>query len=130
MSADSSDVIAIQKRLKSASTELNNPASVSLYAHARTVIGYDSERRKNLLARYTVRYMKQDHDGRLSYTAAEAIARADEAYQIEFQTQAEELQTAEAVVAKRRGTETSWETARSLLSFERQMAREIPATEA
>src|SRR6266404_9320311 len=116
MSADSSDVLAIQKRLKTASAELNNPASVSLYAQARTVIGYDSERRKNLLARYTVKYLKQGE----SATAAEAMARADEAYQEEFETQAEELQTAEGVVAKRRGTETSWDTARSLLSFEKE----------
>jgi len=54
VSADSSDVTAIQKRLKTASSELNNPASVSLYAQARQVISYDSDRRKNLLARYTV----------------------------------------------------------------------------
>src|SRR5580765_7833098 len=73
MSADHSDVIGIQKRLRSASAELNNPTSVSLYAQARQVISYDSDRRKNLLAKYTVKYLKQGE----SATAAEAMARAD-----------------------------------------------------
>ena len=126
MSSDHSDVITIQKRLKSASAELNNAASLTLYAQARQVIGYDSDRRKNLLARYTVKYLKQGE----SATAAEAMARADEAYQAEFNTQAEELQTAEGLIAKRRGTETSWETARSLLSFQREGFKHLPETEA
>ncbi len=123
---DYSDVTAIQKRLKTASSELNNPASISLYAQARQVISYDSDRRKNLLARYTIKYLKQGE----SATAAEAMARADESYQAEFNTQSEELQTAEGVIAKRRGTETSWESARSLLSFQREGFRHMPETEA
>ena len=123
---DHSDVIAIQKRLKTASAELNNPASVSLYAQARQVISYDSDRRKNLLARYMVPHLKSGE----SATAAEAYARAHEAYEAEFQVQAEELQTAEGVIAKRRATETSWESARSLLSFQREGFRHMPETEA
>ena len=123
---DHSDVAAIQKRLKTASAELNNPMSVSLYAQARQVISYDSDRRKNLLAKYTVKYLKEGE----SATAAEAMARADEAYQKEFETQGEELQTAEGVIAKRRGTETSWESARSLLSFQREGFKHMPETEA
>jgi hypothetical protein len=126
LSASNDDVIAIQKRLKAASGELNNPASISLYAQARQVISYDSDRRKNLLAKYTVKYLKEGE----SATAAEAKARADASYQEEFQTQAEELQTAESVIAKRRGTETSWESARSLLSFQREGFKHMPETEA
>jgi two-component SAPR family response regulator len=126
MSASNDDVIAIQKRLKAASAELNSPAMISLYAQARQVISYDSDRRKNLLAKYTVKYLKEGE----SATAAEAKARADTAYQAEFQTQAEELQTAEGVIAKRRGVETSWESARSLLSFQREGFKHMPETEA
>jgi hypothetical protein len=114
MSADHSDVIAIQKRLKSASAELNNAASISLYALARQTISYDSDRRKNLLAKYMVKYLKEE-----SAAAAEAMARSDEAYRAELDTQADELKTAEGVIAKRRAVETSWESARSLLSFEK-----------
>ena len=125
MSADHSDVAAIQKRLKTASAELNNAASISLYAQARQVVAYDSERRRNLLASYTVKYLKQGE----SATAAEAMARADKAYQEQFHTQAEELQTAEGVIAKRRATETSWESARSLLSFSREGFKHLPETE-
>jgi hypothetical protein len=125
LSASNDDVIAIQKRLKAASGELNNPASISLYAQARQVISYDSDRRKNLLAKYTVKYLKQDN----SAAAAEAMARADEAYRKEFDAQAEELQTAEGIVAKRKGTETSWESARSLLSFQREGFKHMPETE-
>jgi len=106
--------------------DLNNPTSIALYAQARQVIAYDSDRRKNLLAKYTVKYLKEDN----SATAAEAKARADEAYQAEFNTQAEELQTAEGVIAKRRGVETSWESARSLLSFQREGFKHMPETEA
>ncbi len=126
MPADNSDVTAIQKRLKTASAELNSPASVSLYAQARQVVSYDSDRRKNLLAKYTVKYLKEDN----SATAAEAMARADESYQAEFNAQAEELQTAEGVIAKRRSVETSWESARSLLSFQREGFKHMPETEA
>jgi two-component SAPR family response regulator len=126
LSASNDDVIAIQKRLKAASAELNSPAMISLYAQARQVISYDSDRRKNLLAKYTVKYLKEGE----SATAAEAKARADTAYQAEFQTQAEELQTAEGVIAKRRGVETSWESARSLLSFQREGFKHMPETEA
>jgi hypothetical protein len=126
MPTDHSDVTAIQKRLRSASAELNNPTSVSLYAQARQVISYDSDRRKNLLAKYTVKYLKQGE----SATAAEAMARADASYQAEFETQAQELQTAEGIIVKRRATETSWESARSLLAFERNEFKHIPSTEA
>jgi hypothetical protein len=126
MSADHSDVTAIQKRLKFASRELNDPAMISLYAQARQVISYDSDRRKNLLAKYTVKYLKQQES---SATAAEAHARADVAYQAEFNTQAEELQTAEGVIAKRRAIETLWESARSLLSFQREGFKHMPETE-
>lgn len=122
MPADHSDVIQIQKRLKSASAELNNAANLTLYAQARQVVSYDSDRRKNLLAKYTVKYLKQGE----SATAAEAMARADEAYQAEFNTQSEELQTAEGVIAKRRATETSWDTARSLLSMQREILNQHP----
>lgn len=125
MSADSSDVTAIQKRLKTASAELNNPSSVSIYAQARQVISYDSDRRKNLLAKYTVKYLKQDN----SAAAAEAYARADEGYQKEFEAQGEELQTAEGVIAKRHATEVSWKSAQSLLSFQREGFRHMPETE-
>lgn len=124
MSADYSDVLAIKKRLRSAAKELNSPASISLYAQARQVISYDSERRKNLLAKYTVKHL-----GKESATAAEALARADAAYQAEFEAEAEELKTAEGLIAKRRAVETSWETARSLLSFQREGFKHLPETE-
>jgi predicted transcriptional regulator len=124
MSADHSDVIAIQKRLKSASAELNNPGMISLYAQARQTLSYDSDRRKNLLAKYMVKYLKEE-----SAAAAEAMARSDEAYRAELDTQADELKTAEGVIAKRRAVETSWESARSLLSFEKQMVNSMPDTE-
>ncbi len=126
MPADYSDVKAIQKRLKTASSELNNPSSVALFAQARQVISYDSDRRKNLLAKYTVKYLKQGE----SATAAEAMARADESYQKEFDAQGDDLQTAEGIITKRRATETSWESARSLLAFERSEFKHIPSTEA
>jgi hypothetical protein len=121
MPADHSDVIAIQKRLKSASAELNNPASISLYALARQTCSYDSDRRKNLLAKYMVKYLKEE-----SAAAAEAMARSDEAYRAELDTQADELKTAEGVIAKRRAVETSWESARSLLSFQREGFKHLP----
>lgn len=121
MSADHSDVMAIQKRLKSAARELNDTGMISLYAMARQTISYDSDRRKNLLAKYMVKYLKEE-----SAAAAEAMARSDAEYQKELDAQADELKTAEGVIAKRRAVETSWESARSLLSFEKQLAREIP----
>src|SRR5262249_40302544 len=126
VSADHSDVMAIQKRLKSASAELNNPTSISFYAQARQVISYDSDRRKNLLARHIVAELGK---GDVSHAEAETRARANPAYRAELEVQAEELQTAEAQIAKRRATEVSWESARSLLSFQREGFKRLPETE-
>jgi two-component SAPR family response regulator len=120
MPADHSDRQQIEKRLADSSKKMRD--MVSMVSLARQVKSYDSDRRKQILAKYMVKYLK-DGD---SATAAEANARADSGYFEELNMLAEEYKTAEGVLAKHDAEERSWETARSLLSFQREMMRTLP----
>ena len=111
---DTNDIGVIEHRLKQASQKLHQLAPQ--LGVAKQVKSYDGDRRKNLLAKYTVKFLK---DGE-SATAAETHARADETYKLELGKLAGDLQDAETTIAMYDAEYCSWESARSLLSFAKQ----------
>jgi hypothetical protein len=120
---DHSDVAVIQKRLKTACRKLHELAPE--VGMARQIISFDSDRRKNLLARYTVKHIK---DGE-SVAASETLARADTAYEAELSGLADVLTQAETTLRQYEAERCSWESARSLLSMQRETMKTLPGTE-
>lgn len=120
MSADAHDAMQIEKRLKSAAANLHKLAGE--VGTARQVIEYDSDRRKNLLARYMLPYLK---DG-LSAAAAEAYARSNPAYDEELQGYASQYELAQTTLRKWDAEYCSWESARSLMAMQRETLRNLP----
>ena len=83
--ADDSTAKQFQKRLAQASQEINQLAP--MFGLAKQVIDYDSDRRKNLLAKYARQHIQAGE----SATAADRLARADPEYLAALDIQAEEL---------------------------------------
>jgi hypothetical protein len=119
MSADSSEIATLEARLKSCAKKLHLLA-VPL-GHAKQVRTFDSDRRKNLLARYMVKHLQAGE----SATAAEAYARADESYQRELGLLADDLRASEAAIAEWDAEMCSWDSARSLLSMQKEVIKQI-----
>lgn len=117
---DFHDVASIEKRLRTAAKRLHELAP--MVGVARQVRAYDSDRRKNLLAKYMVPALKAGE----SATAAEAHARADAGYQAELQKLSEQLQDAEQTLSANEAENASWESARSLLSFQKETMKNMP----
>lgn len=117
--SDYSDSNAVAVRMKDSTRKLHQLA-ISV-GNAKTVREFSSDRRKNLLAKYVARALK---DGE-SATAAETIGRADETYQSELASLQEQHQAAETAIAKFTAEQCSFEAARSLLSFEKQSMRDL-----
>lgn len=120
---DHSDQRKIEERLKKACRNLHLLGPE--IGKAKQIIDYDSDRRKNLLARYTVRHLKNGE----SAAAAEVYARADEAYQAEFKSYEEISETAHTTRAKYDAEFCSFDAARSLLAIQRETLRTLPETE-
>lgn len=119
MSADHSDSNAIAQRMKDSCRKLHTLA-ISV-GSARTVREFSTDRRKNLLAKYVAKALK---DGE-SATAAETIGRANVTYQEELEILQEQHQAAETTIAKFAAEQCSFEATRSLLSFEKQSMRDL-----
>lgn len=120
MSADHNDQLAIEKRLKTASRKLAELAP--MVGLSKQVRAYDSDRRKNLLAKYMIAPLKAGE----SAASAEAHARGDAAYQNELELLADQLQTAEKFIAQNEAEHASWESCRSLLAMQRETIRNLP----
>src|SRR4029450_244399 len=118
--ADHSVAYSVEKRLKSASNEINNLAP--MFGQAKQVIDYDSDRRKNLLAKYARVHLKAGE----SASAADTLARSDPEYQRELQVQSQELQTAYGITGKWDALHVRWETGRSLLALTREQLKTMP----
>src|SRR5205814_2384098 len=106
--ADNSEISKIEWRLKSCSKRLHELAP--MLGAAKQVRDYDSDRRKNLLARYVVKHLKAGE----SATAAEAYGRADGAYNAELDVLAGQAQDAGKTIALWDAEQCSFEAARSL----------------
>ena len=99
------------ERMDKAAERLRNMSSQM--GMAQQVREYDSDRRKNLLATYTVKFLKQDN----GVAASEAHARADESYQKRLEDLSVQLEAAYVVIARWNAAQAEFEAARSLLSL-------------
>ncbi len=108
---DNHDISEVEQRLRSCSKRLHQLAPQ--VGAAKQIRQYDTDRRKNLLAKYVVRALKEGH----SATAAEAYGRSDEGYQVALETMSREHEASEKVLAEWEAEQCSFEAARSLLSM-------------
>ncbi len=114
---DNYDISQVETRLKDATRRLHQ-LSASVGA-SKQIRQYDTDRRKNLLAKYVVRALKEGH----SATAAEAYGRSDEAYQAELEGLSKQYEGAERTIAEWDSEYASFEAARSLLSMAKESMR-------
>lgn len=120
---DAENIRKIEKRLKQAATNLH--AMEDEVATALTVIEYDSDRRKNLLAEFSAPLIKEGE----SAAAAEVQARANKDYQERFQKLFGQYEMAQKARKAHDDEKISWESARSLLARQRETIKTLPGTE-
>ena len=123
MNPDYSDVARIQKRMRQAARKLALLSSE--VGMAETVLRYDKDRRKDTLARYVIKHLKNGE----SAAAAEQYARADTAYEAEIQSRYDQAQMAFTALRTYEVEKVAWETCRSLLSMQREILHTLPETE-
>jgi hypothetical protein len=121
---DHSDITAIEKRMKEAARKLH--AMSANLGMALTVIEFNSERRKALLARFAATHLRNGE----SAISADTLARADAGYDVEFQALLGQYQDAITQVKEYEIEKISWDTARSLLARQRVTLETMPETEA
>lgn len=115
--ADWSDCAAIQKRMVESVEEMQRIApEVGMAKH---VLEYDSDRRKQALSRA----MRAALAGGESAAKAEAEARASDGYAKELSQLGVEHKMAEQTVMEWEASKLLWETSRSLLSMQRELAK-------
>jgi hypothetical protein len=113
--ADYSTIEEVSARLIEASDRLGELTGA--VAKARQIREYDSDRRKRALS-CAVRDFLNEGD---SATAAEHKARASESYAELMKATARDLITAEQTIAEWEAVKCRWESARSLLSVQKQI---------
>lgn len=119
VTADYSDVAAIQQRMVEAAEALSGMAEN--LAKARQIREYDSDRKKSALAQVAAPLLRSGE----SAAAADLEARASDNYRKAMKQLATELRAAEEVIAKHEAVKIQWETARSLLAMQRDMTRQL-----
>jgi hypothetical protein len=119
MTPDNSDISQIEARMKQATLELHKLAP--LVGAAKQTRQYDSERRKNALAKFMRPHIKAGDTS----TAAETLARSDEGFEIAINELASQLESAESTIAKWDAMFASFESARSLLSMAKESMRTL-----
>lgn len=115
--ADWSDCAAIQKRMVEAVQEMERLSPET--GMAKHVIEYDSDRRKQALARA----MRAALAGGESAAKAEAEARASASYEKELSQLGVEHKMAEQTLKDWEVLKLKWETCRSLLSMQKELAK-------
>jgi|SRR5215831_3794989 len=131
--SDYSENIEAEKRLRNAIRKIHSLAVA--VGHAKQVREYDSDRRKNLLAKYAMesvmhaRTVKQS-TGTItaplkSVAAAEMDARANPAYNAELEALAGQYEASLKTIAEWESAFASYEAARSILSLQKETMRTI-----
>lgn len=115
LTADYSTIEGISKALVKASDELALMADA--VARARQIRDYDSDRRKRALSMAVRDFLLQGE----SATASEYKARASESYGEMMKQTGLDLLKAEKTIADYEAVKIRWETARSLLSTQKQI---------
>lgn len=118
--ADYSDVLALQRKLTQAADKLSQMAGN--VAMARHVTTFDSDRRKRALAMAAAPLLAS---GQSSAAAAETIARSSPEYQAAMTELGKQYTSAEKVLVEYETTKLQWETARSLIAFQRDLSKNL-----
>lgn len=119
--SDFSQTRQVQQQLHEADKKLQ--AMAGAVGEARTVIQYDSERRKRLMSLEVIKAFKA---GAESATQAEHEARASDQYKIGLDALQEQRELAEKTIAEYDAVQTHWETQRSLLALQRITLQTMP----
>ena len=109
--SDLQEIMEIQSRMESARVYLRDNADKVGEAHQ--VKEYDSDRRKQLLARQAKPFISNGD----ANAVAETKARAGDAYAIELDKLADQYAAAVSTIKKYEAAEISFKSAQSLLSF-------------
>lgn len=117
--ADYSDCLALQRKLAQSADKLS--AMATSVAMARHVTTFDSDRRKRALALAAAPLLAAGE----SSAAAETTARSTPEYQAAMQELGKQLVAAEKVLVEYETTKLQWETARSLIAFQRDMTKNL-----
>jgi len=117
--SDYSEKVEVEKRLRNSIRQIHN-LTVHV-GHAKQVREYDTDRRKNLLAKYVVPLLKAGERS----TASEMHARANPAYQSELEALATQYEASEKTIAEWSSAMATYEAARSLLSMAKETLKTI-----
>src|SRR6266496_4665 len=117
---DHSEVDKIEWRLKSCSKRLHDLAPH--VGGAKQVREFNTDRRKNLLARHSIKSLKSGE----SVSKAEMIGRSDPIYLVELEKLAEQYEDAEKTIATWDAEHASFEACRSLLSMAKENLKVMP----
>lgn len=117
--ADFSDCLALQKKLVLAADKLS--AMAGNVAMARHVTTFDSDRRKRALALSAAPLLAAGE----SSAAAETSARSSPEYQAAMTELGKQYTSAEKTLVEFETTKLQWETARSLIAFQRDLAKNL-----
>src|SRR5215472_10187924 len=117
--SDFSEIGVIQKKLMDATNRIYSMSGS--VGQARQVREYDSDRRKNLLAKHS----RASINAGESAAASEAIARANPAYLAEFNALAAQRESAERLIANWEAMHVLYEAARSMLSMKKEELKTI-----
>lgn len=123
MIADYTDGINAEKSLRAANNKLHELAPQ--VAIARQVKEFSSDRRKALLARYAIQNLTGGDGKSAGVTMAETMARANINYCEELGQLERQFRDAEAVIAKWQATQATFEAARSLISLNKEIVRNM-----
>lgn len=111
MSYGDDEIQKVQKRLEQSRNAIHKLAPA--VGAAKQVRDYDSDRRKNLLAKYMLPHLKAGG----SAAASEVDARANPAFQAEFEALAGQREASEKTIAEWDAAFATFEAARSLNSM-------------
>lgn len=114
MLTDSDTIGKAQKQMNAAALEIAKMAND--VADAKTVKEYNSDRLKRALSGSVAVFLDEGHTG----VAAEHRARASKEYGTHLHDLEEQFKTAMRVIEKYEATKIKFESARSILSVERQ----------
>jgi hypothetical protein len=115
--SDQGEIFKIEKRLKSCTVRML--AMAQEVGAAKQVREYDSERRKNLLAKHVLPHIKAGE----SAAAAETLGRSDPSYKAEFEALEAQRGASETVIATWEATNAEHDALRSLLSMAKESFR-------
>lgn len=112
--SDHSNIKLIEERLVTATQNLHKLSP--MMGLAKQVIEFQSDMRKNILAKHARRYIESQN----SAANSEMLARSDPAYEVEIKVLQDRVTDAYKVEAEWRATLASVEVGRSLLAMQRE----------